>query len=438
MPANRLSIKSATWMVALISAIMAVFAPTPAQAAQGWWHVSVGARPSVLPANGPGQLIVSVENLGDGPVDALGSPVRVADVVPSGLKVLSVSGALRVANNELTEPVSCAVESGVPACEITEELWPFQGEIEMRVQVESQGAHSGEEQVASVSGGGLPEVSAPRSITVGESTPFGLQEYGLVNEDEGGAVDTQAGSHPFQQTTTVLLNQAADAGNPGNPAQPSPFPAQLPKDLNFKWPAGLIGNINAVPRCTMQQFVADVEEPVLEIKENNCPANTAVGVAMVEINDPHLANVISFPVPLFNLEPAPGEPARFGFYVTEGAAPVTIDTKLRSGGDYGVTVLSFNITQEIAFLSADVTVWGVPGDPSHADQRGWECLWDSRSGVGCSSPVHETHPRPFLSTPTSCAGQTASLVEGDSWIQGAPNEVLTRASLPPLTGCSRL
>jgi hypothetical protein len=164
-------------------------------------------------------------------------------------------------------------------------------------------------------------------------------------------------------------------------------------------------------------------------------------VATVTVNEPGIVRgALSFTVPLFNVEPAAGEPARFGFFVTEGNAPVLIDTAVRTGDDYGVTVSSHNITQTAALLSATVTVWGVPGDPRHDASRGWGCL-EVASGAAHHASCNaqeENHPRPFLSLPTSCSGPLESSVQGDSWPSPGQLERLAGYQMPALRGCSRL
>ena len=79
-------------------------------------------------------------------------------------------------------------------------------------------------------------------------------------------------------------------------------------------------------------------------------------------------------MPLFNLPPEVGEPARFGFYFDQ--SPVYLDTSVRTGEGYGVRVSVDNITQQIMFISSRVTFWGVPGEPRHNNARGWSCIDD--------------------------------------------------------------
>ena len=143
---------------------------------------------------------------------------------------------------------------------------------------------------------------------------------------------------------------------------------------------GLIGNALAVPKCSGVDFSS-----VAPGDYNYCPPDTAVGVAEVTINEPVNVSVISAPVPLFNLEPAPGEPARFGFEIEN--VPVVLTTSVRTGSDYGVEVSVHEATQSADVLNTQVTLWGVPADPSHNSARGWECLEN-----GAWSEASETPP----------------------------------------------
>src|SRR6202035_5271864 len=106
-----------------------------------------------------------------------------------------------------------------------------------------------------------------------------------------------------------------------------------------------------------------------------------------------------FSIPIFNLAPSFGEPARFGFYIVQ--TPVILDTAVRTGEDYGVTVNVSNISQTAGFIKSEVTFWGVPGDARHDNQRGWGCLEDAEKSSVASpcSPLEAEHPAPLLSLP---------------------------------------
>jgi hypothetical protein len=390
-----------------------------------------------------GEIVLTAENLGDANVTGTTTPVHLTDILPPGLQAVEVAGSEPEGDSPDTPlPLRCTL-APAPTCTSNGTLPPYD-QLEMRVGViVKPGASTGETNEGTISGGGAQDAATKTPLTFsGLPTPFGLEHYELVNEEEGGASSTQAGIHPFQQTTTVALNQGPDTAALENPEhKPIVSAAVIAKDLAFKWPPGLIGNPTVFPRCTLGAFL-HAHNAV-----NDCPANSAVGVATVNVFVAGIAGQYIEIMPLFNLEPLVGEPARLGFYVTAGEVPVFIDPSLRSGGDYGITVSSFNISQTASFLSAQVTVWGVPGDPRHDSARGWGCLAVARSNKGFTcNPQEQKQPPPFLSLPTSCqknqlTGEPeplTSIAEGDSWVHAGSFETLATSTLPALDGCNRL
>ena len=371
------------------------------------------------------------------------TPITISDVLPAGYEAVGIRAiAFEGFGNDETEGFPCSLsgENGlsVPACSFPGNVYPYTA-VTVHLLVDLKGAKAGEEDVASVSGGGARAISLPRKIPLGESTPFGVSAYELVNENEGGGVDTQAGSHPFQQTTTLILNQT----NTGAHTERGEFfiePAALPRDLHFSWPAGLVGAPASLPQCPISLFLAEGA---------GCPADTAVGLAKVLVT----YNQGSGPKPntgkgvaVYNLVPSPGEPAHLGFIVS--GVPVYIDPSVRSGRDYGITVNVENITQLAGFRSAEVTVWGVPGAASHDAFRGDECVGAAQGGGSCT-PTPVGNPESFLSLPTSCAVNKAtgqpepllSTVTGDSWVDSKPaseQPQLAEYPMPPLDGCDAL
>ena len=397
-----------------------------------WWRVSVGSFPRNLPPGGEGQLTVLAEDRGDAGLG--GSPVVLRDRLPQGLAAQSVSIGLGMLSEPLLGGSFCDVEPHEVTCTIPEGLVSrFLNEayshFEAFVSVKVEGARSGEENEASISGGGAPSGSVQRPIVVDSApTPFGVEQYELRAENADGSPDTQAGSHPFQLTTTIALNQATEAKRP---------PAAV-KDLHFNLPPGLIGDPVPFPECPLAKFAADVGAG-----HDFCPDDTAVGVASVSISFPANPEVpATIAAPLFNLTPVYGEPARFGFEVL--GVLVYLDTSVRTGGDYGVTVSVNNITEISGFISSRVTFWGVPGDPRHDSVRGWNCLQPAEVSSPCTA-VGQESPPPLLSLPTSCTGPVHTSVEADSWQDpgafNAPVEYIFQDNLGRpvgLDGCNHL
>jgi hypothetical protein len=392
-----------------------------------------------VPAVPDGEIYLTAENLGDASVDGASTKVQLKDVLPPGLKATGILGTKPFKEGDFhqREKIPCSLEK--LTCTLSEDLAPFDL-LEVRISVEVEpGAKTDELNEVLVSGGGAPSASLRRPITISTApVPFGVREDEMALEEEGGAPTTQAGAHPFQLTNSITLNQLADINPLTTPGfKPEVAAPALAKDLAFKLPPGLIGNPTAIPQCTTAQFFETVEG-----KENRCPPDTAVGVAVATVHEPTLVGTVALTEPVFNLEPRAGEPARFGFYVVPANSPVFIDTAVRTGSDYGVTASVSNITQTAAFLASEVTFWGVPGDPRHDNQRGWGCIFKARGATvnqPCA-PSEEQHPKPFLTLPTSCQRAMSTSVRGDSWASPGSFFEFTGAFEPaaPPSGCNHL
>ena len=353
-------------------------------------------------------------NLGDGTANVAASPLMISDTLPEHVKPRWIVGNTNNHGAIAVGPVEC--ELGTLTCTFKEGcnpsnycgdthggsgefpppkpsiLEPYEEmEVEIGVEVEP-GASSGELNEASVSGGGAPPAKVRHPIVVsGSPTPFRAEDYELSAEEVGGMPDVQAGSHPFQFTTTLDLSQISENENQA--------PAALAKDLHFELPAGLIGNPTAYPRCPLAQFA-----PPKPGAPPQCPADTQIGIATVTYVENFLGGLLTVQAPIYNLEPTFGEPARFAFAPGPGV-DVFLDTSLRTGEDYGVNVTVNNITQVAGFMSNSVTFWGVPGDPRHNP---------ARLTVG-GAAEDKSYPPPLLSMPTSCTGELQSSFSGDSW-----------------------
>jgi hypothetical protein len=248
-------------------------------------------------------------------------------------------------------------------------------------------------------------------------------------ENEDGSADTQAGSHPFQVMGALAFNGSLENNKKFGmlPATPA-----LAKDVRVNLPPGLIGNPTSLPQCSDLAFETLKNDGI-----DDCPANTAIGVAITTVNEPLLKANFTVPVPVFNLVPEVGEPARFGLEAF--GIPAIIDTSVRTGGDYGVTLSVHNITEAGTILSSKVALWGVPGDPRHDQSRGWNCLdyFASVAGGSCT-PLAEQHPLPFLVLPTSCTGRLQTSVEADSWAEPGRFVEAKPAFEESLDGCNHL
>jgi hypothetical protein len=372
------------------------------------------------------QIIATAEDRGDAPTSG---KVTLVDQLPAGLEVVAIEATAGGPGPLDRGHVECSLKA--LTCTFENVLPPYE-EIEARISVVVKGAKSGGLNTVTVSGGGASSaVSVSHPIEAGAMGQFGFEDYQLVPENVGGSIDVQAGSHPFQLTNIVTLNSQT----PDSKGKPRSF--GLPKDAVAELPSGFIGNPTPFTQCTDAQFAKEGE--LLTTPTNECPSSSAIGVATLTFNEPYRDHPLleTITAPIFNMVPRVGEPARFGFKV-DGIVPVFLDTSVRTGGDYGVTVTSSDIRQIAWLLSSKLTFWGVPGDPRHDRQRGWACLQESPA---CQS-TGATSPPPFLAMPTSCEQPFQTTLRGDTWsAEGKPSEQaepVTYTLPEKIDGCNHL
>jgi hypothetical protein len=431
------------------------FTAPPASAAGGVWSVHPVYAPAHFPpSGGSGELIVTAANLGAEAINASAAdPIQIGAQLPAGVKATFIENYESANFGTFGVLPSPTCEQATLTCEATGgSLAPYQS-IEIVIDITVEGAiQPGSRVGLSVSGGGANTAVSDQLIPL-SSTPlaFGIERFEQVPLNADGSIDTQAGSHPFQFTTTFTFNQGTaehkveeglQGGKKAGEEELTPAPLAMVKELSFDLPPGLVGDPEAVPQCPIDQFQA-----------NECQADTAVGVELTTVAFHGLQDEGGNPQPngilslLYNLTPSLGEPARFGFLVNIGFAPpipIYLNTALRTGSDYGVVVTVHNIPQATWFTGSQLSIWGDPGDPRHNLAR--NCL-GGRTGTTCTPAGESEKQTPFLTLPTSCTGLsnpfTASMGVS-TWEQRTTTIPSTYtlhndAGTPlGLTGCNRL
>jgi hypothetical protein len=386
------------------------FAQNPA------WTVSVVAAPTNFAPEdktGKDHYNVIITNTGDAPTD--GSTITISDVLPAKLAL----GAAGVSGTELFSeaPLSCTgstcTYSGV---------MPAGDRFTLTVPVDVEpGAAQTETNRVTVSGGGAEEVSASTPTAISSSFPG----YGIAPGSFSTTLSsTQAGAHADLTTSFYLsTNSEGSAGG------------QL-KDVIDELPPGFAGDPIAIPTCSADQLNTVGKEFGF-----GCPLDSQVGTIAVTVGGPAIeGNSFVIIAPVYNMEGFGGEVTRLGFNVSVVSTNTVVTVR---PGDDGLTATVPDIVQgTLQVWSSVLTVWGVPGDPSHDLMRGRVCenTFCFAAGVapfpkeGIPSPIAAM---PFLSNPTQCGAPLEAHLSVDSWQE---REVLRSASanLGPMDGCERL
>jgi hypothetical protein len=421
--------------ILLAVCVLGIFSAV-AQAEGPVWKILSVSTPTNFKAGdstGDDSFLVTATNVGGGSTD--GSPITISDSLPAGLtatKILATDAYKEPASWESKElpghepgGMSCST-SPVPNCTRSKIVDPGDTLIvTISVDVASN-VSPGVPNVVTVSGGGAASVSVSDPVSIGSALP----EYGVAPGGLMAATSTnQAGAHP-NVTTAFFLNTV-------KPAKGGlvPTPVGTPKDVRSDFPPGLVGTTVGMPRCTMAKV----------IEQSNCPMNTMVGTATVIASASNERLVIT--VPVFNIAPAPGEPAAFGLNATLFAA--RLDTSVLSNGDYGVRVTVPDITEGANTYATSVTIWGVPADHNgpgldRAARNGEagevaEGEIEPKDEIAFGGPSAEEQRKPLLTNPSQCSSPLEATLSTDSWEAPGPGVFASAStSLGYDTGCDLL
>jgi hypothetical protein len=245
-----------------------------------------------------------------------------------------------------------------------------------------------------------------------------VTKFSLEGLNQGLTPSIVAGAHPYQLTTTFGFNTAESIHG-------TVVPVENVRNLQFALPPGIVGNAQAIPKCT-QQHMDEL---------GNCPPATQIGVSTLKVQFVGPPEEVLAPV--YNLVPPPGMPAQFGVIIIASVAH--IDLHVRSASDYGVTATLHGINGAAALYESSLTIWGAPGDASHDSMR-----FEPRAGtpgVGQNPNVPILYPgpvRPFMRNPTSCLGPLTTSMEAATWQNPDQTVSATPSKSPGMSECENV
>jgi len=411
----------------LVVVLMVGAGAVPASAATPgvrWGLQSLSRPTNFQPADTLDRYTVSLFNLGS--LDSSGT-VTVTDTLPTGI---TTSETPRAEEEEGRSGWECTPGAGnsVVTCTSTASVPALTSAEAITIPVSVTPGASGANEVQ-VSGGGAAEcggpgqpacASASSPTVLSSQTPsFGLVDLSASLVDAGGAPDTQAGDHPSALTTNFDF---ATANTLNYESTPDVESVEAVKQIVVDLPAGLVGNPQAAPACSL----SDLADSGFEVPGRKCNAATQVGVIQL-IGGPHNGGIATLPI--YNVVPEHGHPAEFGVFEKRLQRPALLYASVRGGPDYGVRVMSQNLNTFVPEVGISTTFFGNPA---------------AKDG----SPLS---PLAFFTNPADCSGEPLTVsVHVDSWVHPGrmnangepdfsdPNWKGSTTTLPPVGGCGAL
>jgi hypothetical protein len=222
----------------------------------------------------------------------------------------------------------------------------------------------------------------------------------------------QAGAHADM---TIAVNLTRDGNAPYAKAS----------EIKIELPPGVLGNPQAIPRCTAEQLGSDPQDSA-------CPFESQVGMTQVRVLQPFPG---VYGMPVYNMVPPKGTDivARLGFIAVGWPAIVNIRV---DPTDYSLVATGEGLPGAAGISEAATTIWGVPSDDVHDVDR----VTPDEAANGNAPAELRSVPDagPFLANPTDCSTQREVRVSARSYqLPDAPPPAVV-ASFPQITGCGKL
>ncbi|HEV3094025.1 MAG TPA: hypothetical protein VGY30_05865 [Solirubrobacteraceae bacterium] len=391
-------------IITVASAAVANAAPAPE------WRLTVIGNTSVRP-NGTEHFMIEARNLG---TVATSGSLTVKAVLPPGL--VPVGGIPLIWKDQKASPIPCEINGTTRTIECASPFVHNPGDSSRTTFTVKASTEPGPKIVRfQASGGGGQSVEVVKTVNVQTVlAEAGFESFDGLIADANGQQFTQAAGHPYDVGTTFELDTHTDhAQLPPSGLEPGNqdgIPVEPMRDVFVNLPPGLLGNVNAVAKCTVEQLN---NSPGFEAY-SLCPTNSQVGT--ITLNWNISIGTESTIRPLFNMVPPIGVPARFGF--TFLGIAIYLDASLRYRSDYGITVGSRDISVALPIAGVETHFWGVPTSESHTRERSCpgRTSWDG-AGETCPSGAP---PIPFIRMPTSCPRQGEGLkwsASTDTWFK---------------------
>ena len=248
----------------------------------------------------------------------------------------------------------------------------------------------------SVSGGGAPSVALdPARHGLAGTSPVRPAGQRAGFEDESGALWVRTRARAPIPSSSRAPSSSTRSSRKASKTACCPLRPLFRRTSPCKSPTGFLGNPPPLPQCTLGQFLTKVS--AMEIGERLSGADRDRGRDGADQRTGLLGPWSRFTVPIFNLEPGFGEPARFGFYVTDHRDP---DPPRRRRARRTRAPVKNTRSRSVpttppssrACSKAELTFWGVPGDPRHDGSRGWAVSWQEAARRRARPPP-STRPR---------------------------------------------